>query len=410
METELVTAPTADKFIPKESTIKVGSGTIVERSKKDGSSSYQAKVRKHGVNVSQTFKTKKEAIEFITKTEAKILTGESVSAVKVRKILLAEIFQDFLNKHPDIAKNKKGRINQLIRDLGKVPLGMFKTSGFQEYINTKLNTEIPDQPRKKKSHKLFNGNRVKNEAGELVKKKYKPGTIRKLYYDIRTILQWHSKMNDYTFDSKPFDDVKAPPAWKKPRTRRLEEGELDKLLKACEQLYKNVEPSKVLIRFLCYSGFRVGETMLIKWKDIKLNEQKPEESYIFIPAENQKIADKEGVEDRYASIRPELYFLIVKEMLPWKKNEEDVVFSFWSSAHYFYTRFKNICYNANIENLTLHDLRHEGGSWFFENTTLSDIEISKITGHIELSTLKRYANLRPHKVGAKLWASLDKKQ
>jgi hypothetical protein len=49
-------------------------------------------------------------------------------------------------------------------------------------------------------------------------------------------------------------------------------------------------------------------------------------------------------------------------------------------------------------------MRHEGISWLFENTALTDIEISKITGHIELDTLKRYAKLRPKKIGAKLWA------
>ena len=140
--------------------------------------------------------------------------------------------------------------------------------------------------------------------------------------------------------------------------------------------------------FLKYSAFRIGETLLIQWKHVKLDLEQPENSYIFIPADNQKIAEKKGVEDRFASLRPELFYLIRDEMLPWKKKDDDLVFPFWSGSAQFYSRFKNLCYNANIPNFTVHDLRHDGVCWFFENTLLSDIEISKITGHIELSLLR----------------------
>ncbi|ANJ73145.1 MULTISPECIES: tyrosine-type recombinase/integrase [Burkholderiaceae] len=409
MENELVTAPEqATKFTPKEESIKVGSGTVVSRTKKDGSKSYQAKVRKNGVNLSQTFSSLKEAKEWITKTEAKLLNGESISPNKIKKTTLAEVFQEFLKDNPKISENKKGRIERLILEIGKVSLEEFKTRFLFKWMDFKLNQEIPDQAKKKKSHKLFNGNRTIDENGNEVKRVYKPGTIRKYYYDIKMSLEHHAKMHDYQFNSKPFDEVAPPPAWGDPRDRRLEEGELEKLLEACNKLYVNVEQSKILIRFLAFSAFRVGETMMIKWKDIKLNKDRPEESYIFIPKENQKIAHKKGAEDRYASLRPELYNLIVDELLPYKegKKDDDYVFSFWSSPGYFYTRFKNICFNAGSKDLTIHDLRHEGVSWFFENTTLSDIEIAKITGHIELSTLQKYAKLRPHKTGAKLWNSI----
>jgi integrase len=392
---------------PLETSMKVGSGTIVKRAKKNGSFSFQAKVRKNGVNVSQTFTSLKEAKEFITLTDSKILKGESISALKAKKITLGEIFQDYIDGEPLMPLIKKQRLTKITQEIGNVPLASFKTKGFQDYINFKLAQEIPDQKTKKKDYKGFDGNRTTNAKGEVVKKTYKSSTIRKFYYDIRTALQWHSKINDYHFDSKPFDDVDPPPSWENPRTRRLEDGELDRLLQACDKLYVNGEESKCLIQFLTFSAFRIGETMLIRWKDIKLNEKKPEESYIFIPKAHQKTAKKKGAEDRYASMRPELFHLIKNQMMKWKKSDDDLIFPFWAGPHYFYTRFRIICKNAKSKDLTLHDLRHEGCSWFFENSTLSDIEISKITGHIELDTLKRYANLRPHKVGAKLWASLE---
>ncbi|WP_186193507.1 tyrosine-type recombinase/integrase [Burkholderia gladioli] len=391
-----------------EEVIKVGSGTVVKRPRKDGTFSYQSRVRKQGSgNISQTFKTLKEAKEFITLTDSKILKGESVNHPKIKKTTLGVIFQEYLESHKKLTYAKKNRINKLIEEIGNVILSNFKTKAFQAYIDVKLTQTIPDQKKKKKEHKLYNGNRDIDKDGKRVARVYKPSSIRKYYYDIRVALAWHAKVNDYHFDSKPFDDVEPPPAWGNPRERRLEDGELDRILKACDRLYVNQAQSQYLIKFLAYSAFRIGETMMIKWRDVVLDEKTPENSYIFIPRENQKIAHKKGAENRYASIRPELFYLMLELREKYKKNDDDLVFPFWSSAQYFYTRFKNICYNANVQNMTVHDLRHDGVCWFFEHTLLSDIEISKITGHIELDTLKKYANLRPRKTGAKLWASIQ---
>jgi integrase len=48
---------------------------------------------------------------------------------------------------------------------------------------------------------------------------------------------------------------------------------------------------------------------------------------------------------------------------------------------------------AEIENLRLHDLRHEATSRFVE-AGLSDQEVASITGHKSMQMLKRYTHLR----------------
>lgn len=58
---------------------------------------------------------------------------------------------------------------------------------------------------------------------------------------------------------------------------------------------------------------------------------------------------------------------------------------------------------AGCPDLTFHDLRHEATSRLFERTSLSDVEIAKITGHKRLEMLKRYANLRASNLAARLW-------
>jgi len=66
-------------------------------------------------------------------------------------------------------------------------------------------------------------------------------------------------------------------------------------------------------------------------------------------------------------------------------------------------QFGRIFEAAGCEDLNFHDLRHEATSRFFERTTLSEMEIMKITGHSSTTMLARYANLRGSNLAAKLW-------
>jgi len=58
---------------------------------------------------------------------------------------------------------------------------------------------------------------------------------------------------------------------------------------------------------------------------------------------------------------------------------------------------------AGAADLHFHDLRHEATSRIYERTNLSDLEVAKITGHRDLRTLKRYANLRASTLAKRLW-------
>lgn len=398
----------------KAFTLKKVAPGIYERFDKDGNSAgqFQAKVREGGVNQSKTFKSKKEAQAWQAEKRTAINRGEPVNIEKIKKLTLGEILTEFQTNNT-LKKDKSGRIRRLIKEIGAVPLSNFKTATFEKYIKAKLTQEIPSQPKTKKSHPLFNAYKTVVDGVE-IPRIYKPSTVRKYYYDIKEALEAHAKTHDYHFDSKPFDDVPAPPSWEEPRERRLNDGELDRVLSACDDMYVNQVALKCIIRFQTYSCMRIGETLLMNWKDVHLNTARPEESYIFVPKKNQKIKHKAGAKDRIVLMQPDLYALFdeIKKMPPPSHKKKvnpkmkERVFPHWSSSATFGSRFKVITKNAGSTDLHPHDLRHEAISWFFENTNLTDIEISEISGHIELDTLKRYANLRPQKTGAKLWASV----
>ena len=379
---------------------------ITERVGVAGDVSYLVRIRESGVAVNKTFKAKKEAEKFIREVKSKIDKGESVDITKIKKMTLAQIFTEYL-KHNTVADGKRYDLERLKTEIGKVVLGNFKTGNFSLYLKTKLEQQVPDQAKKKKAHPLYAGHKVvDSKTGQLVKKTYSESTIRKLYYAIKTSLQWHAKHHDYTFDRKPFDDNPPPKAWI-PRDRILEAGELDRLLEATDKMYVKREEWKCLILWQYYSCMRAGESLLIKWDEIHLNEKDPSHSYIFVPKENTKIADKKNAEDRKIPLRPEFYHFIEDRLMKLKKDGQSLVFGdYWQNSSVLAARFKVICKNAKVENFKIHDLRHCAVSWYFVNTNLTDIEISKISGHIELSTLKRYATLRHSDIGTKLWANV----
>ncbi|MGZ8984558.1 MAG: site-specific integrase [Methylotenera sp.] len=367
-----------------------GHGTITKRVGVK-STSYQAKVKVEGNYYSQTFPTSKEATAFIQDIQSRIRKGEQVDYTKIKKTHLSQIFNEYTEHHDTLPRLKKKRIEKLIVELGNVPLERFTSNGFETYLKHKRNVDISIPAKGKDSTEL--------------KKTYAAGTIRKYYYDIRTVLKWHSKKYDYVFNTKPFDDNPAPGAWDNPRDRRLTDAEINTLLVSCNRMYANKEALKAVINFQRYSAMRIGETLKMKWSDIRLDEEEPSASYIFVPKENQKTRNKKSCKDRYVPMRPDLHQLIKEKILNFNKTS-DLVFPYWKDPTLLSSRFKLVCENSGIVNFRIHDLRHEAISWFFENSPLTDIEISNISGHVEMDTLKRYANLRPSKTGAKLWGKV----
>lgn len=59
--------------------------------------------------------------------------------------------------------------------------------------------------------------------------------------------------------------------------------------------------------------------------------------------------------------------------------------------------------HAGCGDLNFHDLRHEATCRFFERTTMTDTQISLITGHRDPRMLRRYANLRASDLSMRLW-------
>lgn len=66
-------------------------------------------------------------------------------------------------------------------------------------------------------------------------------------------------------------------------------------------------------------------------------------------------------------------------------------------------RWRTVARLAKCDGLRFHDLRHEATSRLFERTTMTEMKIAKITGHRDMKSLQRYANLRASSLADEMW-------
>ena len=158
------------------------------------------------------------------------------------------------------------------------------------------------------------------------------------------------------------------------RDRRLQKGELDTLLEACNA-YCNPYLAH-LIRFAVETGMRRGEMLALLWNDIDI--------------EGRALSIKESKTGEGRTIPLSTRAISILDSID--KHESGLVFPFPSPASAS-VAFHRACKSAGIKDLRFHDLRHEATSRFFE-LGLNPMQVSAITGHKTLQMLKRYTHLK----------------
>jgi len=160
-----------------------------------------------------------------------------------------------------------------------------------------------------------------------------------------------------------------------------------------------VESLKLLFDTALESAMRLSEMFKLSVYQVDLKKQT-----IFL--EKTKNGSKRQVP--MSSVLLKLMKVAVKD-----RDPEELLFPWWDgdrdrlvvkrASTQLSRQFARIFSAARCVNLHFHDLRHEATSRLYERTTLTDVEIMKITGHSSLKELARYANLRGSTLSARLW-------
>jgi integrase len=367
-----------------------------------GRTSWEARINIAGhPPLSKSHRTSKEAKAWAAKQEALIRSGGTVS-LKAEKVRVREALEAYLAHNSTavegsdetvstLTNTKRYAVESVIHHLGDRYVAMLNHKNLNSFLRLLQKTPIPPPATKTKTHKLYKGDQVRT---------YSPGSARKLFYALKTAVEWHALEHDYMGQiADLFKGVDVPPAWSAPRDRRLVGDEEQRLMDACLGMYKDKRGWQLLIGLALETAMRAGELLSMQWDEVNTD---PSHRFIVIPKEREKTRKGRQVPLSTKAIE------IIEELRDRAiKGEVRVFGTFPNSSVILGRGFKRITTRAKCEDLRFHDLRHEATSRFFETTNMQTMEIAAITGHTQLDTLQRYANLRPQVLANKLDARLD---
>ncbi|QSB03156.1 site-specific integrase [Methylomonas sp. EFPC1] len=303
---------------------------------------YHTQVRKNGKSITKTFTNKSDALKWAKEQEVKIEQG-TFTTKEVKKteqvVTLAFLLERWEKEVLTSLKSwsvERYKVALVTRELGKFPLDQITSTFLASYRDRRLS--------------LASNQTVKHELG-LIRRAMKKG------------IEWGYISNVPLLTS--------PSLKGQARTRRLKEKELHLLLSSADEYLQNV------IILLIETAMRRGELASLKISNIDL-----EKRLVLLE-------DTKNGEDRTIPISKKallaVQYLIKEAKSPFLLNYK---------KEWLTEKFITLCKSNGIENFRLHDLRHEGVSSLFEKG-LNMIEVSSISGHKDLSMLKRYTHINP---------------
>ncbi len=178
--------------------------------------------------------------------------------------------------------------------------------------------------------------------------------------------------------SNPVKKITAP-APAKGRDRRLQPGELPKLLEGCDAT--GSPWLRPLVELALETAARQGELLNLTWADVG------EKKAILRDTKNGETREA-PLSTRAREILKVLPRTLDGRVFPLNKSQ----------ATYFFRRATD---KAKLADLHFHDLRHEATSRLFEKG-FNPMEAATVTGHKTLQMLKRYTHLRAEDLADRL--------
>ena len=177
--------------------------------------------------------------------------------------------------------------------------------------------------------------------------------------------------------SNPVEMVKKP-VIRNARTRRLNAGELEKIIAAT----KSTELGAI-VRIAIETCMRRGELVALRWCDVDFTRRVA------------CLADTKNGESRTVPLSSTAIQIL--QTLPRQINGR----VFGMTADSITQAFERACNRAGVSGLRLHDLRREGVSRLFERGW-SIPDVACVSGHKTWSQLARYTSIKAEELAKKL--------
>ena len=315
---------------------------------------YQVQIRRNGKLLgSKTFHTQKDAREWARKAEIELDKGEfEPNTHDLKHYTLKDIIVRYRDEVVPTKKTSSVEtftLNAFLRHpICTLRLDQVRVSDFAAYRDERLRTISP------------------------ISLKRQLAPIAHAFQLAKT--EW-----DIPIKANPVEGLRLKARDNK-RERRLQEGELDKLLYAARHR-RNPLIEQVII-FAIETAMRRGEVLGLCWKQVDLK---------------KGVATILEAKNGYSRTIP--LTKTASELLQHLPRSTDRVFPITAMA--LRMAWQRMLRSTDIEDLHFHDLRHEAISRFFE-MGLTVPEVASISGHRDMKMLFRYAHADQSKVAAKL--------
>ncbi len=317
---------------------------------------WQARIQRQGYpDVAKSFETKADAVKWATKIEAEMDRGSYINTSLAERTTFSELMLRYLQEVSPKTKSAKEdgfRLRALARkSIAKYNMIALTPSRIAEYRDIRLR-EVT--------------------AGTV---------IRELAYFSCVInharREWGINIdNPIPLIRKP----ETPPS----RTRVLSDAEKGRLFDILKPRFKNSNPWILfIVQFALETAMRQGEILGLGWSDIDLNKRTAH-------LETTKNGDRRTVPLSTRAIQ-------ILQELP--RSIDGRVFPMNRPA--LCANFESACKRVGIEDLHFHDLRHTAITNMASKFS-NILELSAVTGHRQLSMLKRYYHPRAEDLALKL--------
>ena len=304
--------------------------------------SYRVYIRRKGLpSISKTFSQKKDARDFVIKTEGNKSAHKAFSS-RMNFSQLTEMYlsNEYLGTKPQM---QKSRLRHWLNHMGEMPINDIG----KEDINSGLD-------------------KLPNELSNSTINKYKKLASLVFNYGIREL----------GLVENPTRYIRSLPE-KKGRTRYLSDNERKRLFKACRA--SKWELLYLLVLMAITTGARRGELLSLRWIDIDFAKQ---------------VAYVQNTKNGEAKVLP-LTTDVINELQVFNQNDSSLIFASKitpSKPYVFYKTWKRAVEEAELIDFRFHDLRHTTASYLAQSgATL--LEIADVLGHKQIEVTKRYAHL-----------------
>lgn len=326
---------------------------------------WRAVVRKTGhATQSKTFPTKYAAEQWARSVESRIEGGETVRLAEARSTTVRKLFERFV---VEVSPTHKGQRWEEVRIAR-----LLKTADF---VNRRLDQISAEDIRQWRNLRL---------------QEISPASVNRELNLISGVFNHAIKEWGAPFKENPVHLVKRPKDTGRHRNRRWNPDEIKALLEAAN--WREDTPPTTGREYVGWAflialetAMRLGEIVSIKVADFH-----PAERYVAL--HDTKNGDARNVPLSKAALK-------LMELLVKGRRSEERIFPLTSESLGLY--FREARNKAGLTNIRFHDTRHEAATRISQKLP-NVLELSAVTGHRSLQSLKRYYNPTASELARKL--------